>query len=133
SMGETAENLQAKYKISREEQDKFALESQHKAKVARDSGRLAQEIHPVEVKGAKGAIKLIEHDEHMRPETTLEALGQLKPAFKKDGSVTAGNACGIVDGAAAVVVTSYKQAEKMGLKPLTRVVSWAVTGVPPEI
>ena len=133
SMGETAENLQAKYKISREEQDQFALESQQKAKSARDSGRLAQEIAPVEVKGAKGKTTVVEHDEHMRPDTTLEGLSQLKPAFKKDGSVTAGNACGIVDGAAAVIVTSYKQAEKMGLSPLTRVVSWAVVGVPPEI
>lgn len=132
SMGETAENVQAKYGISREEQDAYALESQQRAKVAIEKGYLAEEIAPVEIKEKKG-VKVIDKDEHPRPETTLEGLAKLKPAFKKDGSVTAGNACGIVDGAAALIVTKASTAEKMNLKPLTRVVSWAVTGVPPEI
>lgn len=132
SMGETAENLREKYDISREEQDKFALESQQKAKVALDRGYLREEIVPVEIKDKK-SVKSICVDEHARAETTLEGLAKLKPAFRKDGSVTAGNACGIVDGAAALLVTKDKTAEKLNLKPLTRVVSWAVTGVPPEI
>jgi acetyl-CoA acyltransferase 2 len=132
SMGETAENLREKYNITREEQDEFALESQKKAKSALDKGNLAEEIVPIEIKEKKG-IRTISVDEHARPETTLEGLAKLKPAFRKDGSVTAGNACGIVDGAAALIVTKAKTAERLGLKPLTRVVSWAVTGVPPEI
>jgi acetyl-CoA acetyltransferase family protein len=133
SMGETAENLQAKYGIDRAAQDQFAFESQMKFKAAVEAGRFADEIVPIEMKGKKGAVTVIEKDEHARPETTLEALGKLRPAFKKDGSVTAGNACGIVDGAAAVLVTTAKNAEKMGAKPLFRVVSWAAAGVPPEI
>jgi acetyl-CoA acyltransferase 2 len=133
SMGETAENLQDKYKISREEQDKFAVESQQKTKAAVDAGRLKDEIVPIEIKDKKGNVKVVDKDEHMRPDTTLEGLGALRPAFKKDGTVTAGNACGIVDGAAALVVTTAKRAEKLGTQPLLRVVSWAVVGVPPEI
>lgn len=132
SMGETAENLREKYNISREEQDQFALESQQKAKQAQDNGHLGEEIAPVEIKEKKG-VKVIDCDEHARPDTTIEGLAKLKPAFRKDGSVTAGNACGIVDGAAALIVTKAKTAEKLNLKPLTRVVSWAVIGVPPEI
>jgi acetyl-CoA acyltransferase 2 len=118
SMGETAENLREKYSISREEQDKFALESQQKAKIALDKGYLREEIVPIEIKDKKG-VKSIAVDEHARADTTLEGLAKLKPAFRKDGSVTAGNACGIVDGAAALIVTRAKTA--------------AVTGVPPEI
>lgn len=133
SMGETAENLQEKYKISREEQDQFALESQMKAKRAQENGNLKEEIVPVEVEAGKGKTKLIGSDEHARPDTTLEGLSRLKPAFRKGGTVTAGNACGIVDGAAAVVVTGEKTAEKLGLEPLTRVLAWEVVGVPPEI
>jgi acetyl-CoA acetyltransferase family protein len=132
SMGETAENLQAKYKISREDQDEFALRSQRLAHAAAQSGRLKSEIRAIEIPGKKG-ITVIDRDEHARPETTIEGLAKLKPAFRKDGTVTPGNACGIVDGAAALVVTTAKTAEKHGLKPLSRVVSWAVTGVPPEI
>ncbi len=132
SMGETAENLQEKYKISREEQDQFALRSQQLAKVAMESGRLKEEIKAIEIVSKKGTV-VIDRDEHARPDTTIEGLAKLRPAFRKDGSVTPGNACGIVDGAAAVIVTSLKNAEKQKLKPLTRVVSWAVTGVPPEI
>jgi acetyl-CoA acyltransferase 2 len=133
SMGETAENIQDKYKIDRAAQDQFAFESQMKAKKAIESGRLAEEIVPVELKDKKGKVTTINKDEHSRPETTLETLGKLRPAFKKDGTVTAGNACGIVDGAAAVLVTTAKNAESLGAKPLCRVVSWAVAGVPPEI
>jgi acetyl-CoA acetyltransferase family protein len=132
SMGETAENLQVRNNVSRQEQDEFALLSQHRAKAAQDAGRLAEEIVPVEVPDKKGK-KIIDKDEHMRPETTLEGLTKLKPAFKKDGSVTAGNACGIVDGGAALVVTSGAYAQKNNLSPIARVVSWAVVGVPPEI
>jgi acetyl-CoA acyltransferase 2 len=133
SMGETAENIQEKYKIDRAAQDEFAFQSQMKAKKAMESGRLAEEIVPVEIKDRKGKVTAIAMDEHARPETTVETLGKLRPAFRKDGSVTAGNACGIVDGAAALVVTSAKNAESIGAKPLCRVVSWAVAGVPPEI
>jgi acetyl-CoA C-acetyltransferase len=132
SMGETAENLQEKYKIPRDEQDQFALRSQMLAKAAHEAGRLAEEIVPVEVPDKKGT-KTISKDEHMRPDTTIEALSSLKPAFRKNGTVTAGNSCGIVDGAAAVIVTTSGTAEKLNLKPISRVVSWAVTGVPPEI
>lgn len=133
SMGETAENLQVKYQITREEQDEFALRSQQLAKLAQDAGRLQEEIVSIEMKDKKGKVTVIDKDEHMRPETTIENLTKLKPAFKKDGTVTAGNACGIVDGGASLIVTSAKAAEKIGSEPLARVVSWAVAGVPPEI
>lgn len=133
SMGETAENIQAKYKISREEQDQFALRSQQLAKVAQESGRLKEEIVAIEMTDKKGKVFRADRDEHMRLETTLEGLAKLKPAFKKDGSVTPGNACGIVDGGAALVITTMKNAEKIGSAPLSRVVSFAVAGVPPEI
>jgi acetyl-CoA acyltransferase 2 len=132
SMGETAENLQDQHKISRQEQDEFALRSQKLAKEAQDAGKFAEEIEPIEIAGKKGPT-VIDKDEHMRPETTIEALTKLKAAFRKDGTVTAGNACGIVDGAAALLVTSEKNAEKQNLKPIARVVSWAVVGVPPEV
>lgn len=133
SMGETAEELQAKYKISREEQDEFALRSQTLAKAALDAGRLAEEIVPVEVLDRKGKATAIDKDEHMRPGTTIEALAKLQPAFKKGGTVTPGNACGIVDGGAALVVTTAKNAAKSGQTPLAKVVSWAVSGVEPSI
>ncbi len=133
SMGETAENIQEKYKIDRDAQDEFALQSQAKAQAASEAGRLAEEIIAVAITDKKGKVTSISKDEHARPETTKEQLSKLKPTFRKDGSVTAGNACGIVDGAAAVVVTSSKNAEKIGATPLCRVVSWAVSGVPPEI
>jgi acetyl-CoA C-acetyltransferase len=133
SMGETAENLREKYKIARDQQDQFALESQSKAKMAIEAGKLAEEIVPVETKDKKGKPVKVERDEHPRPETTLEALAGLRPVFRKEGTVTAGNACGIVDGGSALVVTSAATADKLGKKPLARVVSWAVAGVPPEI
>lgn len=133
SMGETAENLQAKYNISRQEQDEFALRSQQLAKAAMDAGRLKDEIAAVEIKDRKGNIKVVDTDEHPRPDTTLEALAKLQPVFRKGGTVTAGNACGIVDGGAALVVTTGAQAEKIGTEPLCRVVSWAVSGCPADI
>jgi len=132
SMGETAENLQDRHKISRQDQDEFALRSQRLAKESQDAGKFADEIEGIEIAGKKGPT-VINKDEHMRPDTTIEGLTKLKPAFRKDGTVTAGNACGIVDGAAALLVTSEKLAAKENLKPLARVVSWAVIGVPPEI
>ncbi|MBC8000743.1 MAG: thiolase family protein [Leptolyngbya sp.] len=133
SMGETAENLAERHKISRQEQDDFALLSQQRASRAREKGVFAEEIVSVEVPAGKGKTKVIEQDEHMRPDSSLEALAKLKPAFRKDGSVTAGNACGIVDGAAALIVTREKIAEKQGLEPMVKVLSWAVVGVPPEV
>lgn len=133
SMGETAENLQADYKITRQEQDEFALRSQTLTKKAQESGRLKEEIEPITVKQAKGASKVIDRDEHPRSDTSIEALAKLKPSFRKEGTVTPGNACGIVDGASALIVTSLGNAEKLNLAPLSRVVSWAVTGVAPRI
>jgi acetyl-CoA acetyltransferase family protein len=120
-MAATAENLARKYGITREAQDDFALRSQKLAAAAWDSGRFRDEVTPV------GEFA---RDDHMRPETTLEGLAKLKPAFAKDGFVTAGNASGIVDGGAAVVVTTAEQAK---VKPLGRIVSWGIAGVPPEI
>jgi acetyl-CoA acyltransferase 2 len=130
-MAQTAENLARKYDISREEQDQFALESQQRASRAREAGRLAEEIVPVPA-GRKGE-KLISDDDHVRPDTTLEGLARLRPAFAKDGFVTAGNASGIVDGAAMLLVTSAEKAAEKGTKPLGRIVSWGVTGCDPEI
>jgi len=132
SMGETAENLQNRHNVSRQEQDEYAVRSQTLAKAAQDAGKFGEEIEPIEIPGKKGPT-VVAKDEHMRPETTVEGLAKLKPAFKKDGTVTAGNACGIVDGAAALIVTTDKLAQKENLKPIARVVSWAVVGVPPEI
>ena len=131
-MAGTAENLARKFEISREEQDKYALRSQQEAKRALDSGLLAEEIVPVEVKSRKGTT-LVEHDDHPRPETTLEGLAKLKPAFAKDGFVTAGNASGIVDGAAALVIAGEEFVKQRDVKPMGRIVSWAYAGVEPEI
>jgi acetyl-CoA acyltransferase 2 len=131
-MAGTAENLARKFEVSREEQDQYALRSQQLAKRAKDAGYLAEEIVPVEVKTRKGSF-LFDADDHMRPETTLEDLAKLRPAFAKDGFVTAGNASGIVDGAAALVIASEDQVKTRDLKPLARIVSWAYAGVEPEI
>lgn len=131
-MGVTAENLAAKYNISREEQDQFALLSQQRAAAARREGKLAEEIVPVEIQTKKGII-LVDQDEHIRENTTFEALAKLRPSFKKDGTVTAGNASGINDGAGAIVLASEGFVEKKGAKPLARIISWGVAGVPPEI
>jgi acetyl-CoA acetyltransferase family protein len=127
-MAQTAENLARKYNISREEQDEFALRSQKCA--AEAESKLKDEIVPVAV-GKKG--EKIATDDHVRPDTTMEGLAKLRPAFSKDGFVTAGNASGIVDGAAMVVVTSEEDAKKKGKKPLGRIVSWGIAGCDPEI
>ncbi|HXG93407.1 MAG TPA: acetyl-CoA C-acetyltransferase [Blastocatellia bacterium] len=131
-MAQTAENLARKYDITREEQDEFALTSQKRAAAAWEAGRFNDEIIPVEIKGKKG-VTLFERDDHLRPDTTMEGLAKLKPAFSKDGFVTAGNASGIVDGAACVVIADEETARKTESRPLGRIVSWAVAGVPPEI
>lgn len=129
-MGITAEHLAEKYEISRDEQDAFAVLSHQRATAARDSGRFAREIAPVTVKGRKGDT-VVSEDEHIRPNATMEGLSKLKPAFAKDGSVTAGNASGINDGAAALVIASSDATRRQGLKPLARIVSYAVVGVDP--
>jgi 3-oxoadipyl-CoA thiolase len=132
SMGETAENVAEKWQISREAQDAFALESQQRTSAAQSAGRFQDEIMPVEVPGhRKGETSLFAQDEHPRPDTTLEKLARLKPAFKAGGSVTAGNSSGINDGAAALVIMSYQQARDRGLRPLARIVSTASAGVDP--
>jgi acetyl-CoA C-acetyltransferase len=131
-MGITAENVADKYKVSREDQDAFAIESQRRAEAAIREGRFQEEIAPYEIKTRKTSI-LFDTDEHPRPETTLGKLGSLKPAFRKDGTVTAGNACGRNDGAAAVVVMSAEKADELGMKPVARIVDWAQAGVSPDI
>jgi acetyl-CoA acyltransferase 2 len=132
TMAETAEKLAGGYKVTREEADQVAFESQQRAKRAWDQGRFDAELTPVMVKTRKGEVEY-RADEHMRPDTTLEALSALKPYFKKDGLVTAGNASGIGDGAAACVVAEAAWAEKRGLAPLGRLVSWGFAGVDPSI
>ena len=131
-MGNTAENVAEKYQIPREQQDEFAVASQQKAGVAMESGAFADEIVPVTIKTRKGEI-VVDTDEHPKPDTSLDALSGLRPAFQKDGTVTAGNASGINDGAAAIVLMSSKGAEQRGVEPLARIVSWATTGVDPAI
>jgi acetyl-CoA acyltransferase 2 len=132
SMAQTAERLAEQRGITREEADCVALRSQQRAKAAWDEGRFEVEVAPITVKGRKGEI-VFNTDEHMRPDTTLEALSALRPYFKKDGLVTAGNASGIGDGAAATVIASRDFAEKNGLTPIGRLVSWGIAGVPPDI
>jgi acetyl-CoA C-acetyltransferase len=131
-MGNTAENVARAFQITRDEQDQFAFNSQRKAGEAMAAGRFADEITPVTVKGRKGDV-VVSADEYPKPDTTMEILGKLRPAFAKDGSVTAGNASGINDGAAAVVVMSAAEAAKRGITPLARIVSWATAGVDPSI
>lgn len=131
-MAGTAENLARKFEISREEQDAYALRSQQEAKRAKEACYLSAEIVPVEVKTRRGTV-LVDHDDHLRPDTTLEGLAKLKPAFAKDGFVTAGNASGIVDGAAALVIANEEFVKNRDIKPMGRIVSWAYAGVEPEI
>jgi acetyl-CoA C-acetyltransferase len=131
-MGITAENVAEKYQVSREDQDAFAIESQRRASAAIEEGKFKEEIAPFEVKTKKGSF-VVDTDEHPRPDTTLEKLSTLKPAFRKGGSVTAGNACGRNDGAAAVVLMTAQTAEEKGIKPLAQIVDWAAVGVSPEI
>ena len=135
AMGETAENLLdiPGSTIGREDQDRFALWSQQKAAAAQANGRLAQEIAPVAIPQRKGDPVLFAHDEFVKPKTTMEGLAALKPAFRKNGSVTAGNASGLNDGAAAVLVASEAGIKSHGLKPLARIVSSGVVGVEPRI
>ncbi|MDR9418698.1 3-oxoadipyl-CoA thiolase [Gracilimonas sp.] len=132
-MGMTAENVVEMHNISREDQDKFAAWSQQKAGAAKDSGRLAKEIVSVEIPRRKQDPLLFEHDEFMRPDTTAEVLAKLRPAFKKDGTVTAGNASGLNDGAGALLVASDKAVKDFGLKPKARIVAHAVSGIEPRI
>ncbi|WP_375462005.1 acetyl-CoA C-acetyltransferase [uncultured Enterovirga sp.] len=131
-MGTTAENVAEKWQLSREDQDRFAVASQNKAEAAQKAGRFADEIVPVVVKGRKGDVS-VDQDEYIRAGTTIEAMQKLRPAFSKEGSVTAGNASGINDGAAAVVLMTAREAERRGLTPLARIVSWATAGVDPAI
>ena len=134
AMGKTAENLAELYKISREEQDEFALNSQLKATKAQESGRLAEEISDILIPQRKGDAIVINKDEFIKPNSTLEILGKLKPAFaKENGSVTAGNSSGLNDGAAAVIVASEDALKNYGLTPLAKIVSSAVTGCEPRI
>jgi len=131
-MAGTAENLARKFEIPREEQDQYALRSQQEAKRAQDAGYLAEEIVPVEVTSRRTTV-VFDKDDHLRPETTMEGLGKLRPAFAKDGFVTAGNASGIVDGAAALIICGEQYVKRRNAKPLGRIVSWAYAGVEPEI
>lgn len=131
-MGNTAENVAQKFQITREQQDELAYNSQRKAGEAQKAGRFADEIAPVTVKGRKGDT-VVEKDEYPKPETTMEILAKLRPAFAKDGTVTAGNASGINDGAAAIVVMKGSEAARRGLTPLARIASWATAGVDPTI
>ncbi len=131
-MGITAENVAAEFTVSREEQDAFAAASQAKAAAAKAAGKFKEEIIPVIIKDKKGD-KVVDSDEFIRADTTPESLAKLRPAFKSDGTVTAGNASGINDGAAAVLVMTRAEATKRGLTPLVRIVSWATAGVDPKI
>src|SRR6202023_3935542 len=131
-MALTAEKLAEQHGIARKEADAYALRSQQAADAAYKACRIREELVPVEVKQGKKTI-VVSEDDHRRPDATMEILEKLPPSFKKDGIVTAGNASGIVDGAAAVVVTREKTAKEQGLKPLGRIVSWAVAGVDPSI
>jgi acetyl-CoA C-acetyltransferase len=131
-MGNTAENVAEKWQITRDEQDEFASGSQQKAEAAQKAGRLKDEITPVTISTRKGDV-VVEADEYPRHGTTTETLGRLRPAFSKEGTVTAGNASGINDGAAAIVLTSSDEAESRGLKPLARIASWATAGVEPSV
>jgi len=132
-MGITAENLAAKFSISREAQDQVALESHHKAEAAIKAGRFKEEIVPFPISATKGKEKSFEQDEHPRFGLTLEDLVKLKPAFKKDGTVTAGNSSGLNDGAAAAVLTTRKRARELALTPMATIVTHAVAGVEPHL
>ncbi len=131
-MGQTAENIANRWQITREDQDRFAVASQNKAEAAQDAGKFTAEIAPVTVKGRKGDT-VVDKDEYPRAGSTYEAMAGLRPAFAKEGSVTAGNASGLNDGAAALVLMSADEAKKRGLEPLARIVSWANAGVDPEV
>ncbi|MBW4023429.1 MAG: acetyl-CoA C-acetyltransferase [Proteobacteria bacterium] len=131
-MGTTAENVATAFQITREQQDQFAAASQQKASAAQKSGRFKDEIAPVTVKGRKGDV-VVSDDEYIRHDSTVEGMAKLRPAFSKEGTVTAGNASGLNDGAAALVVMSAAEASKRGLKPLARIASFATAGVDPKV
>ena len=131
-MGQTAENLAEKYGISREDQDQLALESQHKAEAAIRAGKFKDEIVPIEVPGKKGEKRIFDQDEHPRFGLKLEDLAKLKPVFKKDGTVTAGNSSGLNDGAAAAVIMTRKKAKELGLQPMARIHAHAIAAVDPH-
>ena len=131
-MGTTAENIAARWQLSREDQDRFATASQNKAEAAQKAGRFKDEIAPVTVSSRKGDL-VVDQDEYIKAGTTLESLAKLRPAFSKDGTITAGNASGINDGAAALVLMTAAEAAKRGLTPLARIASWATAGVDPAI
>jgi acetyl-CoA acetyltransferase family protein len=133
AMGETAENLVDKYQISREDQDAFAYNSQMKATKAQQSGRLAKDIVAVEIPQRKGEPIVVSQDQFIKPNTSLEGLANLRPAFRKEGTVTAGNASGLNDGAAATIIASEEAVKKYNLNPLARILSSAVVGVEPRI
>jgi 3-oxoadipyl-CoA thiolase len=133
SMGETGENVAAEMDVTREDQDAWALRSQQRWAAAQAEGRFADEIVPVEVRGRKGEVTVVDTDEHPRPDTTIEALARLRPAFREGGSVTAGNSSGLNDGAAALVVASEDYAREHGLTARARIVASAVAGVPPRV
>ncbi|HMD01359.1 MAG TPA: acetyl-CoA C-acyltransferase, partial [Candidatus Baltobacteraceae bacterium] len=133
SMPETAENVAADFNVSRADQDAFALRSQQRAAAAQDAGRLAEEIVPVPVPQRGGEPKHVEHDEHVRGDTTLERLAKLPTPFRKNGSVTAGNASGVNDGACAVLIASEEAAHTHGLTPRARILGMATAGVAPRI
>ncbi|MBX3583455.1 MAG: acetyl-CoA C-acetyltransferase [Rhizobiaceae bacterium] len=131
-MGITAENVASKWQLSREEQDRFAVASQNKAEAAQNAGRFKDEIAPVTIKGRKGDT-IVDQDEYIRAGTTMDSVSKLRPAFDKEGTVTAANASGINDGAAAVVLMTEEEAARRGITPLVRIVSWATAGVDPAI
>jgi acetyl-CoA C-acetyltransferase len=131
-MGNTAENVAKQWQLSRQQQDEFAVVSQNRAEAAQKAGKFQEEIVPVTIKERKGD-KVVDQDEYIRAGTTLEMLAKLRPAFDKDGTVTAGNASGLNDGAAVIVLMSADEAARRGLKPLARIVSWATAGVDPAV
>ncbi|MEX2318294.1 MAG: acetyl-CoA C-acetyltransferase [Bauldia sp.] len=131
-MGTTAENVAREFQITRQHQDEFAVSSQNKAEAAQKAGKFDAEIVPFTVKGRKGDT-IVDKDEYIRPGTTMEAIGKLRPAFHKEGSVTAGNASGLNDGAGVVVLMSAEEAARRGIAPLARIVSWATAGVDPAV
>ena len=131
-MGQTAENIAARWQITREDQDRFAVTSQNRAEKARAEGRFAEEIVPVVIKGRKGDTT-VSDDEYIRPGVTYESVSGLRPAFAKDGTVTAANASGINDGAAALVLMTADEARRRGVEPLARIASWATAGVDPAV
>jgi acetyl-CoA acetyltransferase family protein len=133
AMGETAENVAVEYEVSRADQDAFALESHKRALAARDEGRFKDEIIPVEIPQRKGDPLVVDADEPPRPDTSLEKLGRLKPAFAAEGSVTAGNASGVNDGASAVLLASEEVARTLHWRPMARIVGTAVAGVEPRV